>query len=321
MPVTITPDSLNKSFQTYRQQLIVMPFLDLASILQYMTIRPGVRYKETVGELTGDWQMAPYKKTRMDNTDMSIKGRELETFFGNAVKGFDPNSVVQSIWGSNSTKGDALKSVPITLQVCAYLMKKLSEHIGDEMFTAVRNATGDTTHDLFNGFDTIRDTEITGGAISTEEKNLFDMSATEAITKANAEDAFKDYYWSAAEKLRGQNVNLYCNPFQKHLYEESYQLNHGSLPYNQQFEKSVLEGTNGKCNIVPLNCIPLTSMYITTKSNLLVGTCAIGDYESFVIEKSLTSHFDIDFVATMFWGCQFESINKEMLHCAKFKAA
>lgn len=320
--VKFTPESLSQTFQTYRQQLIMMPFMVLSDIINVMTVRPGIRYKETVGELVGDWQMAPYKQNRHDDSDISIKGRELETFFGNAVKGFDPNSVVQSLWGNNVTKGDALKTVPITVQVCGYLMKKLSEHLYDEMFTAVRKADGDTTHDLFNGFDTIRDAEITAGNLVVGKgKNLYDQSGTAAsiLSKASAEDAFKDFYWNCNEKLRNQNVNLYCNPLNKHLYEESYQLNHGSLPYNQQFNKSTLEGSNDKCTIIPLGCMPEGSMYITPKENLLVGTCAIGDYESFLVEKSLTSHFSLDFVATMFWGCQFESINPERLCCGKFK--
>ena len=35
------------------------------------------------------------------------------------------------------------------------IAKSLSEHLNDAIWNGVRNASGDTTKDLFNGFDTI----------------------------------------------------------------------------------------------------------------------------------------------------------------------
>ena len=41
------------------------------------------------------------------------------------------------------------------------IAKSLSEHLNDAIWNGVRNASGDTTKDLFNGFDTITQNEIT----------------------------------------------------------------------------------------------------------------------------------------------------------------
>ena len=165
--VVITPETLNKSFVKYRKELLMMPVYGLWKILPYLSVRQGVRYKETVGQLDGDMQLAPYNPLQLDTKDVTIKGRELETYLGSCVKAFDPNSVVQSIYGSNIVQGDGLKGVPITKAVCAFLMGKLGEHLYDCIFTAKRNSGGTTTAELFDGFKTIADKEKTAGNIST----------------------------------------------------------------------------------------------------------------------------------------------------------
>ena len=42
-----------------------------------------------------------------------------------------------------------------------FLLTRLSEYLNDAIWNGVRNASGDTTKDLFNGFDTITQNEIT----------------------------------------------------------------------------------------------------------------------------------------------------------------
>ena len=308
--VLITPESLNQSFKKFRQELLTLPLYALREFLQYVTIHTGLRTTETVGQLSGSMEMAPYKPKRKDTNDVSIVGRELEVFFGNVVKTFDPNSVYQSIYGSAITKGEGLKNVPITKQVCAYLIKKMSERLFEEMFIAERNANGDTTHDLFNGFKTIAVKEVNKGNISLQKKNLQVFSS---ITVDNAEDQFKEFFWGADAKLRGINTNLLCSPLLYHYYTECYQMNHGALPYNNQYEKAFIEGSQNKCRIVPVANVPDDFLCLSTKQNLLVGCNLQGEEEKLEVVKSLESHFWLDFIATMFWGCQFETISPELL--------
>ena len=59
--------------------------------------------------------------------------------------------------------------------------------------------------------------------------------------------------------------------------------------------------------------IPVGFKIITPGSNMLIGLATEGTNCKFEFEKSLTSHFLIDFVATMYFGTQFESISKERL--------
>lgn len=316
--VVITPDTLNKSFVKYRKELLMMPVYGLQKILPYVSLRQGVRYKEVVGQLEGDMQLAPYDPKRTDNNDVKITGRELETFLGSCVKGFDPNSVVQSIYGSNIVQGDGLKNVPVTKAVCAFLMGKLGEHLYDSIFTAKRNATGKTTADLFDGFKTIVDKEVTAKTISTANKNLVNI---ETVTRENAEDTVNDIYDATHNKLKDQDTLMFMNVDTKLLYERSYQDNHGSLPYNTQFNKSTVEGSGGRCTMVGLSCVPKDFFMVTPRRNLLVGIATSGAGVTFEVQKSLTSHFWLDFVASMFFGVQFETVSPEMLLIAQPAAA
>jgi len=123
MSVTITPDELAKSAAKYRKELLIMSIIALQNTLQHMSLRTGIRYKETVGELSGSIELGPYDEDRVDSTGVNIVGRELETYFGSVVKKFSPNSVYQSIYGDSIVSGDGLKNVPIAKAVLAYLMK------------------------------------------------------------------------------------------------------------------------------------------------------------------------------------------------------
>lgn len=312
--VVITPDTLNKSFVKYRQDLLMMPVYGLQRLLPYVQLRLGVRYKEVVGQLDGDMQLGPYDPKRRDDKDVKIAGRELETFLGSAVKAFDPNSVVQSIYGSDIVQGEGLKGVPITKAVAAYLMGKLGEHLYDSVFTAKRDAAGTTTADLYNGFKTIADAEIADGNIAAAKGNFLSI---DAITEANAEDMFNNVFDAMDDKLKDQQTYMFVSPSNKMLYQRSYQQNHGSLPYNNQFVKTYIEGSDNRCEIVGLSCVPKDFVMVSTRQNLLLGTATSGEGVTFGVEKSLGSHFWLDFVATMFFGVQFESISKERLMVAE----
>lgn len=319
--ITFTPETLTKSFQTYRQQLITMPMLSMSKLLQHVSIRTGIRYREIVAEMSGKFQIGNYKKDKSNKNGVDIKARVFETFFGNCVESIDPNAIYQSIWGSNITKGEGLKNVPIVLQVCSYIMAQLGENLYRATFTAKRDPSNfEDTDKFFNGFKTIIDNDIAGTnetkeiLISTEKNNL--MTSAEAIDRNNAEDAIKDFYWDANSKLRDQKVKLFLSDKNYHNYCEAYQVNHGSLPYNKEYTQRTLDGAPD-CELVPLGCVPDDFMLLTPKRNIYCLYNQKTDDERFLCEKSLDNHYDIDFIANMFFGVQFESVSPDILRAWK----
>lgn len=306
--------SLQQTAIQYRKDFLQMPIIGMQNTLQHMTLRPGIRYKEVVGELTGNMQFGPYSETRVDETDTVVNPRELETFLGSVVKNFSPNSVYQSLLGSSITKGEALKSTEVARLVVAFLATKLGKNLNDVIWSAVRNANGTTSKDLFNGFDTITAAEVAKETISADNGNY--KVLTDAISSANAVDVLKTIYRSASDELREQDTKMFVSQAIYDAYVDDYQATVGSVPYNTSFDKTTVEGSMGRCEIVPL-ANKRASGYITlsTKGNMLVGVDQLSDAEKIEIEKY--APFVLTFVATMFFGCQFESVSKERLFIAK----
>lgn len=321
---TFTPESLSTAFQTYRTELMTMPMFTMQPALQHMTMRTGIRYKEHVHEMKGNFEIGPYGKYKKGNGAIDIVQRTLETFFGNCIEPIDPNSIYQSLWGSDVTKGEGLKNVPWVKRICAYIMAQLGEKLFKEMWTAKRNAAGTTTHDLFNGFLALEDAEIAEGTMSQEEGNLYTLP--EQITSENAEDIINDFIWGVEQwkgvdaKLRGVTAKLFMSQRTKHYYEVAYQRNHGALPYNQHFQKATVEGVPN-IEFVPLYNVPDDYLLLTPRTNILSLWNQRGQDETFLVEKSLTSHYDVDFIANLFYGEQYLSINKEVLCVARTAAA
>lgn len=328
--VTYGAEELSKTFQTYRKEFVIMPFLAMEQLAKHMNVRTGIRYRETVSQMSTDAEISNYSKTKHQDADVKIDPRVFETFFGNIVQGIDPNAIYQSIWGSNVTKGDGLKNVPIVVQVCGYLVKKIGEKMFMNSFTAKHDSTDTTsTSKWFNGFQTILENDVAGTnytnkvLISADIGNL--VEGAESITADNAEDLIKDFYWNqvgnpaAAAKLRSQQLKLFMSDQAYHFYTESYQTNHGSLPYNQAYDKKSLDGASN-VEFAPLPCVPDDFLLLTPKNNAYLLFNQKTDDDKFLVEKSLSNHYDVDFIMNYFFGTQFESVSPEVLRYWKKKA-
>lgn len=322
--VTFTPEELSTSFQKYRKELIVMPMLAMAAAMQHMGFRDGIRYKDNLHEMKGNFEFGNYDKYKKGDGAIQIVQRTLETFFGNCIEPIDPNSIYKTLWGSDITKGEALKNVDWTKRVCAYIMKKLGENMFKYMWTAKHDPTDtEKTAKWFNGFCTIEDVEIAAGNMAKELQNLYYLP--EAFTVFNTEDLINDFFWGDAAAgwpgvhtlLRGQKCKLFMSETVKYYYEKSYQTNHGALPYNLQYTKAHLDGKEN-VEFVALPNVPENYLSLTPKGNILTLWNLRTADETFLCEKSLTSHYDVDFLANMFYGEQYESINPEKLCVARY---
>ena len=295
----------------WRKELLALPVLGLEDALKGMTLRTGIRYKEMVGSATLGAQVAPYKASRVTSKDLQIDYREAETFLGSVNLEFEPNAIANRVHGLDAaTKGEGQKASQTVKLVLAQLSKEISEGLYNALWSAVRNAEGDTTADLFDGFDTITDKEIAAGNIAAAKGNY--LKLTEAITSENAVDVLKEAYRKANPGLRRQDLLIYCSEDILDKYEDAYQATHAATPYNTQFEQISLEGSRGKAKFFPMtNKAESKYIHISTKANMLVCVDQLGDQESVAIEHFAA--FTLNFVMTLFFGVQFESVDPRRL--------
>ena len=312
--INITDADLKKSAVNYRKDLLVMPVIAAEATLQHMTPRPGIAGREVLGQLSGGIELGPYDPNRVDDSGVKIEPRTLETFLGSVVKKFDLNSVAKTVYGSLTTQGEALASTDLAIQVLYYLAMQLGQNLNKHIWDAKRNDAGTTTVDLFDGFDTITAKEITAGGIATGKGNLLQLST--AIDESNATDILMSIYESADDNLQGVPTKMFI-PFNVYrAYNKDYLASFGNVVYNQQYKKTFLEGTDNLCELVPLVGKKGSQfIHLTTKSNMVYGYGDGMDSEKIAIEKH--HEFLLSFVATMFFGCQFETISKERLMVAK----
>lgn len=306
--LTFTLQEFQEAATKWRSDLLMLPIIGIQETLKFMTARPGIRYKENVGALSGDAQFGPYKPSRSTDFNLNVDYRTLETFMGSVVAKFEPNSAVSTLLGQvGATKGDGQMKAPTALHVLALIARGLSEHLNEAIWAGKRNAAGDTTMDLFDGFDTITTKEVTSGAIAAEEGNY--MKLDEEITSANAVDIAKEILFSLDPRLRAQDLYMFCTQDFADKYNEGYLLSHGGINYNTQYSQTTVEGSNGRLHIVPMyNKIGSKFIHICPKSNMLIGYDQMGDVESVMVKEY--EPFILSYIATMFFGCQFESIDK-----------
>ena len=309
--ISFSDEEYQKAAEKWRQQLLLLPMLSCKDSLRFMTGIPGIRNKEHVGTAKSNAQFGPYKADKNSSSTTEVKYRELETFFGNVCEDFEPNSVVTMLLGQNASfLGEGQKTAPSAKLVIASVLKSLGESLHNVLFTAKRNAEGDTSADLFNGFITIADAEVTAENISEAKGNL--LKITTGFSEADALDVAKSIERKAHPVLRATEKFLYCSPEFADAYNDAYMLTHGGIVYNKKFEQAVVEGSNNKTTLAPLTCLAGSSkFFLAPKSNMHYGYDSLSDQERIQVDRF--KPFMLTLSAAMFFGVQFYSIDPRML--------
>ena len=311
MAFEITPELL-ASGHKYRRELLALPMAMLSNVIVHMTPRYGIQGKETVGMGANAAQLRPYRTDKGAKDTSGIELRTIETFLGDVVEEFDPyvlwSTIYSNHFGTNPTQAR------IAYEMAMLMAKSVGETLRDSIWTAKRNEKGETTMDLFNGFESIIDTEKTAGSIAESKGNLLSLGD---LTLANVCDKLKQAYRNTHEQLRRQNTKMFLPQDIYDLYCDGYQIDHESLPYNLQFKKTFLEGSDGRCELVPMTGMSQEKIILTTKRNMLVGMDQTGSREKVEIRRPDNPKL-VQFFMVSYFGVEYESIHERNFCAAEF---
>ena len=299
----------------YRKLLLTMPVAMLQEVLAVMSLRTGIQGKEIGGVLTTDVQLRPYKTVKGESDNTVITPYEWETYLGDVVKEFDPNIMLGTLY--TDTTGNKPTDREISRLVAIEMAKKVGEALYNVMFTAVRNAAGNTTADLFNGFSTLAASAVTATKLSVVKKNYADLTAT-PITVVNVIDILKAAYRGVDPLLKKQKINLYLPTSILELYEDAFQVEFGHVPWNADFTQRTLVGSSGKCTFVPLDKMEGTNyLFFSVRNNFLVGCDQESDKENVRIRECDNPKL-VQFFMLMYFGVGFDNLDKAYIKVIKF---
>ncbi|MBO4870542.1 MAG: chitobiase/beta-hexosaminidase C-terminal domain-containing protein [Muribaculaceae bacterium] len=130
----------------------------------------------------------------------------------------------------------------------------------------------------------------------------------------------KDIEFGLDSRLRRQQRFCYCDPALVDLYNESYQLTHPTLNYNNSYEQPFVEGSNRRLTFAPMDGLAGSGlMFIAPKMNMVYGYDSMSDLERIEVLR-----LDVDTLtvaAKMFFGVQFRTLDFRFLKVVKLATA
>lgn len=311
--INVTPDeqAWKKAAEKWGRVFLKMPVLAMGDATKYMTGLPGCRTNQHLGTVESEAQFYPYVADQRGDGSTAINFETLEIYFGSMIHDFVPNDYIQTLLGEHADKlGMGQSKSEMAKLVLGSIMESAGEKLALAIPVAKRNASGNTTLDLFNGFATLIASAITEGKVSVANGNLVQL--TDAITENNVVDVIKKLEYGLDTRLRRQERFLFCDPAIVDLYNEGYLLTHPAVPYNEKFEQNYVEGSNRKMTFAPLDGLAGTGvMFIAPKKNVIYGYDGVSDEEKFEVLRLNADTFTVN--AKMFFGVGFRTYDKRFL--------
>lgn len=305
-----------------QQDLKMLPYAILRETLGVhgINLLPGIQNKDV---LTSFYRkqgiMKPYS-TAVAITDADV-GKALEmtlevqTAYASVkdnIQNYKTISVGPDVLlGKNQTK-----THPWNMVMLMSVVRTFGEDILDALFPAERSTDDQSPTGAFDGFDTLIDGFVSGGEISA---GLGNLEATSTIAAPADEDDFDPAdqlleFWRAAHpQLKITNSNLLVPYSIAEWYDDAYFNKYKHKPVVDEYNRTELHGTGGKCKIIRSNVMGTGQRIILTiPGNLDFGMDTLGD-EAFVQVRN--PYEDPNLV--QFWiqgkyGCRIRELNRKV---------
>jgi len=303
-PINI--EAVNNTAQKYNQTIFRLITTGADETLQHLTAQLGVQDSLVLSTFEHNSILKPYT----GNFDGSVKigdivPRTLKVESLVAEIADEPERYRRSYFAAVQA-GLNPNTHPFERWLVETIALIISEDLNIATFQAIRNPSGKTPFDGFDGFFKIISDEIDAGNISTAKNNMF---STGTITRANAGTVLKEQFRSLHKGLRTKGVNIYCSQDVLDAYDDWYNDTYDGNPVINEYNQTTLLGSQKKGVFIPLSSMGDSNLVIMTqKANLHYGVDQLSDSETI---KAFISGNPYLFTAAMkmVFGVQIQSIH------------
>lgn len=218
----------------------------------------------------------------------TFKNRFLDPKSGKVDIEFIPAEVYKNYLNRNAVAGRKNQpQIPTFEQwlIEEYLPKRIAFLLErNTIWSGIYNGSGTTSADICDGFLKTILTAI--GDDSIPAANIIECgTSNEAVTATNVLTHVQDLVDGIPDEYKMVPMKLFVSPTIERWYMRKYQTTHGSLPYNTQFQKTFVDGT--QVEIVPRAGMQSSQrMILTPETNAFIGMDKVDDLNALTFEFS-----------------------------------
>lgn len=216
------------------------------------------------------------------NRKLKVRDAEITTKFTNQQINALYRTHLNEIRNA-AARGDAYE-VPFEDVILDAVVKKFLDRVFSLMlFKGSYNASGTTSADIADGYETLVAADILAGNIPANQ-----VFTGAAITSNNALAQFhgvEDLVAAVSPDYQDEELIMYCAPENLKHYRTNYRATFNALPYNTEFKKNFVNDDVNR-PIVDLKALAGDDrLILTTPGNFVLGTDAMSRMENIWMEK------------------------------------
>lgn len=213
--------------------------------------------------------------------------------------------------GKNKTKKHPWEKTMIQT-----IIKTFGEDTLDALFPAEYDKADQSPQGMFDGFETKIAAAIVSTAISVANGNLYTSGViTNAVINTLAFDKMLAFYRTSHPHLRKVPSILMCSNEMGDLYDDAYFNRYNKDPKNDEFGRTILSGSNGKCKIVRSPFMNGQRMILTVPGNFYFGMDTMSDAEFVQVRYPYEDPNLVQFWLQADFGTMISSFNEKVFRC------
>ena len=313
--------TLTETANRIDRELKHLPYIELRETLGVhgINLMQNVQNKDTITNIFRKGGIAkPYVPALVEDNDLAETQErilQVEKAYANVID--EPSRFKKTIVGPDVLLGkNQSKRHPWEVECLTSIVKTFGEDICDALFPAKRDILDRSPMGLFHGYDTIIDFDIAAGLISAAKGNI---KETDVIKKPVSDTDYNAYdrllaFWRQAHPLLRNAKTLLLIPFDLgDAYDDAYFNKYKTKPTMDNYNRTVLDGSGGKCTIVRSLAMGTGQRIIlTVPGNFDFGMDTFSDGQFVTIRNIEKDPNFVQFWIQADYGCRIRNVHPKV---------